>query len=239
MRTESDPAGADLDTLPEPVKHLRVENSTPNSILVKWDPGTINPNPALNIKYTLSLSALNLDDFQYSTELTGDKHVYNFSKLASTDRQDVSGQLYTLEVTSTVNKAAEKEVISVPVRKTVATLPHRPTNFQVAHSKENRISWSKSATPHVTAYRLRWKPLSDEGSKDNEKVVMLMASKGEATLPYTLRPLVAGMVYRVGITAVVEVKGKSKEAPEKIESKELHEKVVVDKVKGLMLWNEE
>ena len=64
-----------------------------------------------------------------------------------------------------------------------------------------------------------------------------MAFKKEETFSYVLKPMTAGVPYKLFITSVVEIHDKDK--TEKIESKELAEKVVIDKVNGLMVWSEE
>ena len=56
-KRESEKNTVTFTTRPEPVKNFRVENSTPNSLTVKWDASLVNSSESGHLKYNIMIDA--------------------------------------------------------------------------------------------------------------------------------------------------------------------------------------
>ena len=148
-REESDKAKNSFTTLPEPVKNLRMENSTPNSILVKWDAPSIPSSHVSRSKLRLSIKCLGSADHSQSVEAAADKTQFNFSRLPDPEG---SGQMYEVEAVCSVVTAREINVKSKTTSAIFHTIPLKPSGLSV---KEGKIVWTSSPTPTVTKYKVR------------------------------------------------------------------------------------
>lgn len=223
-KTQGDPSTVTVTTMAEMVKNVRMENATPNSIVVKWDPplGAMNPQTS---KYKLKIFSEALD-FTFNAELTGDKTQYNFSKLPDPAG---SGHTYTVEIITSILTPREHEVASDPSISAFSTIPHKPTNFKIG-SRHHEILFTKSTTPNVSGYKIKWRT-SEEGSKIEESII---PPGEEDEQHFKLTSLEEGLVYKVNIFALVTLKDEHV-----LESKELHAKVEMNSNQELVIHTED
>ena len=96
-------------------------------------------------------------------------------------------------------------------------------------------------TPHVKKYRVRWRPSEDSANLDlSQKVedafvsVPSVVDPSDPYISFAFPPtLVEGIVYKVTVYAVVETAGQI------VESKELHEKILVKGQNEFVVYVEE
>jgi len=122
----------------------------------------------------------------------------------------------------------DQEVESEYLIGTYLTKPLPPTNFKLGES--NQILWTKSPTPRVGLYRVKLKSI-EEGSRPQE--FLIDSSQDNEPGALVLQDLVLGLQYRVNIYAVVQMEGF-----EPVESKELHEKIIMTE-EGVSIYTEE
>ncbi len=222
-RYESDPVKTSLTTLPEPIRNLRLDYATPNSIVIKWDASV--PAGSHNHKVRLAIEGVEAEHSQ-SIDVLGDKGTFNFSRLPDPEG---SGCHYGVTVKAVVTLPENREVISDPVKETFATIPLLPSNIRLDPDTKGRITWLRSQTPRVTGYRVRWKSVVDA----EEEGPAVVSSSGLALVnhnahheeqEYVFESLTPKTLYKVNITAVVRLP----ERDEILESKELHEKIWTD-----------
>ena len=220
FREESDKAKNSFTTLPEPVRNLRMDNSTPNSILVKWDAPSIPSSHVSRSKLRLGIKCLGSADHSQSVEVAADKTQYNFSKLPDPEG---SGQRYEVEAVCSVVTVREINVKSKTTSAVFYTIPLKPSGLTVrGDGSEEKIVWNPSPTLTVTKYKVRWRT-TEEGQKTEEALVAAVKA-GEQNV-FEFRPkLMPDTVYKVNVYAVVEPGDSEGQA---IESKELHEKLIV------------
>lgn len=48
-------------TLPLPVKNLRLQDSTPGTLSLAWEPGTLTANPEANVRYRVAAANADLN----------------------------------------------------------------------------------------------------------------------------------------------------------------------------------
>ena len=85
--------------------------------------------------------------------IPGDKNTFNFSKLPEIIG---TGEKYTVKVEYlVVPMGSDQEVSSKPLQGIFTTKPLAPSNFKVA-PESNEISWTRSGTPRVRSYKVRW-----------------------------------------------------------------------------------
>lgn len=226
--TQGDVKTVSMTTLPEPVKDLRMESNSPSSIHVAWEPGTMTMNPEVNMRFKVSISAVELEDLIQTTELTGDITQHTFNRLITSDAvTDCSGILYEIEVIAIVSTALDTEVASDPVSISAHTQPHRPTCFRVTDHDKHKIGWKASMTDSVNSYRVKWKTTTEDGGHIGEEAtVVSLPLYEESLVEFTLDFLKPGLMYKVNIFAISEMKDKNGEQVF-LESKELHEKVIL------------
>ena len=135
----------------------------------------------------------------------------------------------------------EGEVASMPASGIFVTRPLAPTNFRLDKDRPRGITWYKSMTPHVRKYRVRWKPSEDSTALDvsqkTEDAYVSIPSVVDPSDPYlsfAFPPTLAvGAVYKVNVYAIVETTNQI------VESKELHEKILVKGPNELVVYIEE
>ena len=177
LKTISDAETIVFQTRPEPPSNLTLEARSPNSLTVKWE------NPALsgqhiNHRHRLSIEA---PAISYAAEyfVPGDKNTFNFSKLPEIVG---TGERYTVKVEYlVVPVGSDQEVNSEPLKKVFTTKPLAASNFKLLPESEE-ISWTRSATPRVQRYKVRWK--GEEGRAAEEVIVPVL---DEANPVYTFR----------------------------------------------------
>ena len=220
VKEESDRAKTSFTTLPDPVKNLRMEHSTPNSILVKWDASPIPSSHVPRSKLKLSITCLGPVEHSHSVEVAADKTQYNFSKLPDPEG---SGQQYQIDVVCLVTTTRESNVVSKSSSAVFYTLPLKPSGLKVRRDgSEKKIAWSASPTPSVTSYKVRWRVM-EEGQKTEEKTVGAK-NLGEEN-DFEFQPgLATDNIYKVNVYAIVEPGDSEGQV---LESKELHEKFIV------------
>jgi len=207
------------------VRNIRLDNATPNSLFIRWDAST--PIGAQNFRHKLTIEGVDVD-YSNTVDQTGDKFMYTFKELPELDG---AGKLYKVSITLTVITPGENEVQSVAASETFATLPHRPSNLRpsaAASVKDGplEITWTRSPTPHVSGYKVKWKSIED-GSKNLEGYVPQNEEVDE--LSFVFPTLLKDIVYKINVYAVVDLKN-----DETVESKELHRKVVWKEEHGLV-----
>ncbi|XP_059078716.1 uncharacterized protein LOC131877137 [Tigriopus californicus] len=215
-RTESEPAVLAFSTPPEPVNNLRLEAASSNTLHVKWDPVTTLTTTCV---YNLSIECKEIE-YSFSLDITGDKSQYMFSKLPDPDG---SGKKYTVSIRVSLLTLKENEIKSETSKDFFYTLPIKPSNLRVG-SEPNQIEWTKSPTSTVESYKIRWKT-------EEEPPIKLEATVDDCS--YTFEDLRPGTIYRVNVYAMVRA------LTGFIESKELHEKLVVDDGGQLFLYEDE
>ena len=99
---------------------------------------------------------------------------------------------------------SELEVTSSPLVATFTTRPLAPSSLK-AHP-EGHISWTRSGSQGVRAYRVRWRAV-EEGSKAEVAVVEVAEEEG-APCQFNMQELVPGVVYKVNVFALVEEEGR-------------------------------
>merc|ERR1712192_129937 len=129
---------------------------------------------------------------------------------------------------------SDQEVNSEPLKKIFTTKPLAASNFKLLPESEE-ISWTRSATPRVHSYKVRWK--GEEG-RAAEEVIVPVLDEANPVCTFRIKDLVDGILYKVNITALVEdcrvtdSKGQesarmSVESSSFAESKALHEKLIL------------
>ena len=106
-----------------------------------------------NHRHRLSIEA---PAISYAAEyfLPGDKNTFNFSKLPEIIG---TGEKYTVKVEYlVVPMGSDQEVSSKPLEGIFTTKPLAPSNFKVT-TESDEISWTRSGTPRVRSYKVRWK----------------------------------------------------------------------------------
>ncbi len=255
-RTESEVALVNLTTLPEKVKNLRLDQSTPNSITVKWD----TPMIALNLKYKVTISGdtgtdedeedtYDLDDedvksehhesssnlgqaniryYTTTVEVAGDKTQHTFSKLPEIIG---SGHAFDVTIIASVVTSRENEVLSPDVTERFMTKPLAPTNLRLGNKENLQICWNRSMTSTVTSYKVRWKPIASQVGSEEE----IKAEEAIVPFTHTDAPGEVSTVHfdfplahaQVGIGYKVNVYAVAESAGFTTESKELHEKFII------------
>ena len=151
LKTMSEAEIVVFQTRPESPQNLTLESRSPNSLTVKWEnPGTSSQQA--NHRHRLSIEA---PAIPYTAEyfLPGDKNTFNFSKLPEIIG---TGEKYTVKVEYlVVPMGSDQEVSSKPLQGIFTTKPLAPSNFKVA-PESNEISWTRSGTPKVSSYKVRW-----------------------------------------------------------------------------------
>ncbi len=220
-KEESEPAEAKFTTLPEPLRNFRMDYTATSSVVVKWDTPSTSAQNLQNTEISLSIRCEEID-FSQTVTLTGDKTQYNFSRLP--DPQGTGCQYtVTAQYSVQLNTKVQSELSEI----TAATIPHKPTALVVKDGGKRKISWTPSATEKVTKYKVRWRG-SEEGAKGEEATVEEPSFK----FSHDFR---TGRMYKVNIYAVREFEDGSS-----IESRELHEKLIVPDHSGnLEVFEEE
>eukprot|EP00092_Neocalanus_flemingeri_P032028 GFUD01034810.1.p1 GENE.GFUD01034810.1~~GFUD01034810.1.p1 ORF type:complete len:905 (+),score=215.05 GFUD01034810.1:108-2822(+) len=214
LKTTSDEKLLTFCTLPEAPSNLVLESRFPNSLTVKWDSPSVTQ---ATHRYKLSIEALAI---AYSTDYTipGDKHTFIFSKLPEIVG---TGETYTVKVEYVVTPAgSDQEVTSTALIGTFTTKPLAPTNFKLG-MEPNEITWMKSPSPNVSAYKIRCKGV-EEGAKAEEFFIPSPEDPETTSCKWELEDIYSDVLYKINIYAVVNDSNK-----EQIESKELHEKVIL------------
>ena len=126
--------------------------SFPNPLaLALSDPGMSSQQT--NHRHRLSIEA---PAISYAAEyfLPGDKNTFNFSKLPEIIG---TGEKYTVKVEYlVVPMGSDQEVSSKPLEGIFTTKPLAPSNFKLT-TESDEISWTRSGTPRVRSYKVRWK----------------------------------------------------------------------------------
>ena len=66
---------------------------------------------------------------------------------------------------------SDQEVNSEPLKKVFTTKPLAPSNFKLV-PESGEISWTRSSTPRVRSYKVRWK--GEEGRVAEEAIVPVL-----------------------------------------------------------------
>jgi len=225
LRTTSDEKKLTFCTLPESPANLVLESRFPNSLTIKWDPPA---STHAAHKYKLSIEA---PAISYSADYKtgGDKNTFIFSKLP-----DIigTGESYTIRLEYIVIPAGtEEEVSSAPLCATFMTKPLAPTNFKLG-TEQNEIAWTRSPSPNVSGYKIRCKGV-EEGAKAEEYIIKSPEDPDTTLCKHQLKDLHPDLLYKINIYALVYDSNE-----EQIESKELHEKVIMISGK-LVIYSED
>ncbi|XP_023337718.1 collagen alpha-1(XIV) chain isoform X2 [Eurytemora carolleeae] len=224
LKTISEEEKISFITIPLPPRNLELESRFCNSFQVKWEAPVAT---APNHKFKLTIQAPSIG-YSNSYEVGGDKRTFNFSKLPEIVG---TGETYNVCVTYCVQPTgSDHEVVSEGLTESFVTKPLPPSNLKLGPGW-NQITWTKSPTPHISVYKLRFKS-AEEGSKSEE--ILIPPEEGVEPCSCLLEGLVFGVQYKVNIYAVVDIK----DSPEGVESKELHEKIVQTEG-GLIVYSEE
>jgi len=267
-RTESDPEVTSMTTLPEKVRNLRLDNSTPNSITIKWDAPVVSSN--YKYRVTISgntaqdgdepdddndsleltpesgeaqeivdqLSKPKITDFVSTIEVPGDKTQYTIAKLPEIIG---TGYPYFVEVSVVVTTSREKEVTSQIVNGVFITRPLAPTNLRIDKEKPCGILWHKTMTPYVRRYRVRWRPSDDSMPLDASVKIdeaYVNASSTQDGSENTIS-FVFPPTLQVGMVYKVNVYAIVETFNQVVESKELHEKLYLRAEDELVVFVDE
>jgi hypothetical protein len=188
-RTESDTTHVTVTTSLERVVNLSMEESTSNSISVKWDPIFVSER----LKYKLKIEAV--QDEQVWVDSLGSKmeqikrkvrleregmdfeeeksKVQNFTRTVkaiagdqkSHQFQDLpdyfgAGFPYVVSIIATCKTVNGKEALSDNVTGIFQTKPYPPSKLEV---QDRTIQWSPSLTPHVNEYHISWTQIGING----------------------------------------------------------------------------
>jgi hypothetical protein len=237
---ESEKTMVSLTTMPETIENLRMESSTHNSIIVKWDVSSIPAQHLQQSKLRLTIVGIGVE-YSHSVDVPADKTQYNISKLPDPEG---SGRQYLVSIVCSVLTQRNNEVQSKSVESVFATIPLKPSGLKVSgDGSKMEITWTKSLTLHVVMYKVRWRS-GEEASKVEEATVPInvignLEDEGQAqnnehfTFVFP-SSLAIDVVYKVNVYALVVL-----EDDAILESKELHEKFIVRKEGSLQIFVEE
>ena len=252
IKTESDAANYSFTTPPESVKNLKLENSTPNSLTVKWDIPTVTNG----IKFVLGINAntgedeadddaneneneenkeINIKDYEVNNiEVAPDKNQYTFSDIPKITG---TGHAYDITVVTVYTSPRDVEVKSKEYKERFMTRPLPPTKLSVAPVGDNeekslKICWNKSVTPNMTGYKVRWKPLHQSEETVIKTDEESINAKDQTFFSFPPERVQVGTVYKVNVYAVVESGNLSSE------SKELHEKFEITSATDIEVYVE-
>lgn len=268
-RTESEPSTISIITLPEKVRNLRMSDSTPTSITIKWDA----PIVSTSHKYKVSISGatpsveddeqemidwvtpaaefggstINMSDqtkhkiseYASTIEVPGDKTQFTFSKLPEIVG---TGHAYTVDVIVVAASSREGEVSSLPASGVFLTKPLAPTNFRIDKDRPRGITWYKSMTPHVRKYRVKWRPSEDSTANLD---VSQKIDEAIISVPSVHDPSDPYLSFAFpptlieGVVYKVNVYALVEFASTYFDSKELHEKILVKGPNELVIYVEE
>lgn len=267
-RTESEPfVLGNVATQPEKVRNLRLDNSTPTSIAIKWDA----PVVSTNYKYKVSISGktwsavnddepdsldwaptneagdvpmnpdqarVKISDYASTIEVPGDKTQFTFSKLPEIVG---TGHSYTIEVVVVATTSKEAEVYSDPSSGVFVTRPLAPTNLRIDTKRPRAITFYKSMTPSVSKYRIKWRPAEESVNPDaSQKVEEAFLLKPSVEDPYDNNLSFSFQpTLIVGAVYKVNVYAIVEMNNQTFESKELHEKIQVKSINELTIYTEE
>ena len=144
--------------------------------------------------YRLCVESLG-GSFTQAVDVPGDKAQFNISKLPDPES---SGRMYSVKVVTTVVTQRENPVHSEAAEAFFHTIPHKPTNIRISNPIRREIrsvkgvtldfilliistlaySWTKSLTPHVDVYKVRWKGAEADGGKAEEQTVSVNDANG-------------------------------------------------------------
>ena len=152
-------------SLPAAPTGLVLESRFPNSLTVRWEP----PVPALpgpSARFRLGIEAGELG-YQAEYSVPATQTTFNFSKLPELAG---AGAGYTVRVEScAVPVGGETETTSTPLMAQFTTRPLAPANLKTGPGGRE-VSWTRSPSPRVAAYRVRCKPV-EEGARVQEHIV--------------------------------------------------------------------
>ena len=263
-RTESDPATISTTTLPEKIRNLRLDNATANSLTLKWDAPVVSANYKYKVTISgktgeeeletdehdslewrfdqndpaaeaMELARPKMAEFVSTIEVPGDKTQYTLSKLPEIVG---TGYAYSIEVCVVVVTLRENEVSSSAVSGIFVTKPLAPTNLRLDKDRARGILFYKSMTPYVQRYKVKWRPV-DESDGNSEVVEAYVGAAPlqdgtDSLISFVFPPtLLFDTVYKVNVHAVVDVANQS------VESKELHEKLLLKYDGELTIYTEE
>jgi hypothetical protein len=230
---ESEKTKVSLTTIPEAIRNLRMESATHNSIIVKWDASSIPAQHLQQSKLRMTIVGIGVE-YSHSVDIPADKTQYNISKLPDPEG---SGRKYAVSIVCSVLTQRNNEVQSKSVESVCATIPLKPSGLKVSgDGSKMEITWTKSPTPHVVKYKVRWRS-AEEASKVEEATVSAkeiddFEDEGQFQNSENLTfvfpsSLSFDVVYKVNVYAVVMLDDDSA-----LESKEAHEKFIIKKDGG-------
>ena len=249
ITTESEESKISFTTLPESIKNLKLESSTPNSLTVKWD----IPIVTNGIKYVLAINAntseddeaddddeeeiTKIKDFEVKNiEVSADKSQYTFNDLPKIIG---TGHAYDISVVTVYTSPREIESKSKECKDRFMTRPLPPTKLAVGDKdKPLQITWHKSVTPNVVGYKVRWKPMNVEDASNTnvktDEATISDVDPEQDQIFFSFPPgrVQAAQVYKVNVYAFAESANLSSE------SKELHEKFLIQNESEIIVYVE-
>jgi hypothetical protein len=178
--------------------------------------------------YRMTVKGVNFD-YAHLVDITGDNTQYSISNLPDPEG---SGRQYLVGITYSVVTQKEVEVHGTPVEAMFATIPYQPDSMRITNPIMMEFCWTKSPTPHVSAYRVRWQSMEEVPQAQEETVPVAedyVYDDVKFSLPHTL--LKTGVVYKVSVIAVVH-DGDGNDVVV-LESNELNEKFIIMTAQGL------
>jgi hypothetical protein len=252
-------------TLPEKIRNLRLDNSTPNSLTIKWDAPVVSSNYKYKVLISgktggeeeeetdeqdslewrfdqgdpaaeaIELAKPKMAEFVSTIEVPGDKTQYTLSKLPEIVG---TGYAYSIDVSVVVVTSRENEVSSSSVNGVFLTKPLAPTNLRLDKDRPRGIMFHKSMTPYVLRYKIRWKPL-DETEGVGEVVEAFVGASPVQDGSDSLISFVFPPTLTVDTVYKVNVYAVVEAAGQTSESKELHEKLFLKNDDELAVYVEE
>ena len=166
-------------------------------------------------------------------EVSADKSQYVFNDLPKIIG---TGHAYDISVVTVYLSPREVESKSKECKERFMTRPLPPTKLGVGDKeKPLEISWHKSVTPNVVKYKIRWKPILEDAKDvktDEETIEVVDPDQDQITFSFPPGRVQVGQVYKVNVYAVAESANLSSE------SKELHEKFLIQNESEIVVYVE-
>ena len=170
-----------------------------------------------------------IDNYEVNNiEVASDKNQYAFTKLPEIIG---TGQAYDISIITVFQSPRETEKIETKSKictERFISKPLPPTQLGLGRKdKPLNISWHRSVTPNVNAYKIKWKPIIDDPSvvtiKSEEYTIDIDSEDEVIDFSFPKNLIVNNTGYKVNVYAIAESGGLVSE------SKELHEKFLFKK----------
>ena len=190
-RSESEAVQMEVTTRLETVRNLKLEESTTDSLNVKWDPVKVMPT----LKYLIHISSVDIEGDESINE-----DVYrSFTRTVEVSGQDRnrllrdlpdgpwSGMPYLVTITTKAVTLRENEASSEPLKEIFITKPMPPTSIKPS---ETKIEFTPSESSNLVHHLVEWvKEGEQDAPQDFQEAISLSTATfgSQITEPGTYR----------------------------------------------------